>query len=152
MMRLLCDARGKFRENFMNKMIELSSGEIELACHIGYETADFHGPSLQWLNNKVGKSGSIVRQQKLSSNAISALLGNEYDEILETTVEQLFRTSPDYSYKSHNIRHIQDYLDYFHIVVDSAAQIIEERKISHALFYCVPPYFMTPYSIKLQKP
>ena len=141
MMRLLCDARGKFRENFMNKMIELSSGEIELGCHIGYETADFHGPSLQWLNNKVGKSGSIIRQQKLSSNAISALLGDEYEQILETTVEQLFRTSPDYSYKSHNIRHIQDYLDYFHIVVDSAAQIIEERKISHALFYCVPHLF-----------
>ena len=101
-MKLLCDARGKFRKNFMNKMIELSSGEIELGCHVGYETADFHGPSLQWLNNKVGKSGSIIRQQKLSSNAISALLGDEYEQILETTVEQLFRTSPDYSYKSHN--------------------------------------------------
>lgn len=64
-MKLLIDARGKFRENFLNKMIELSSGAIELGCHIGYETADFHGPSLQWLNNKVGKSGSIIRQQKL---------------------------------------------------------------------------------------
>ena len=140
-MKLLCDARGRFRENFMNKMIELSSGEIELGCHVGYEAADFNGPSLQWLNTKVGKSGSIVRQQKLSSNAISALLGEEYEQILETTVEQLFRTSPDYAYKSHNIKHIQDYLDYFHIVVDAVAQIIEERRISHALFYCVPHLF-----------
>ena len=111
MPKLLCDARGNFRENFMNKMIELSSGEIELGCHIGYEAANFHGPSLQWLNTKVGSSGSIIRQQKLSSNAIYALLGDEYEQILETTVEQLFRTSPDYSYKSHNIKHIQDYLD-----------------------------------------
>ena len=125
----------------MNKMIELSSGDFELACHIGYETADFHGPSLQWLDTKSGRSGSILRRHKLSSNSISALLGDEYEQILETTVEQLFRTSPVYVYKSHNIRHIQDYLDYFHIVVDAAAQLIEERKISHALFYCVPHLF-----------
>ena len=111
--KLLCDARGVFRENFMNKMIELSSGEIELGCHIGYETADFHGPALQWLHTKVGSSGPIIQKQKLASNAISALLGEEYEQIHETTVEQLFRTSPHYAYKSHNIPHIQDYLDYF---------------------------------------
>jgi len=141
MIKLLCDARGGFRENFMNKMIELSSGEIELGCHLGYENADYNGTSLQWLNTKFGKSGNIVGKRKLSSNSLSFLLGDQYQQILETTVEQLYRTSPDYSYRSHNIRHVQDYLDYFHIAVEAASQIIEERKITHALFYCVPHLF-----------
>ena len=99
MVKLLCDARGAFRENFMNKMIELSCGEIELGCHLGYENADYNGTSLQWLNTKFGKSGNIVGKRKLSSNSLSFLLGDQYQQILETTVEQLYRTSPDYSYQ-----------------------------------------------------
>ena len=141
MISLLVDARGHFREKFLHKMVELSDGEIEISCHLGYEHADYNGPSLQWLNTKVGKSGSVIDRYKLSSNSISFLVGERYEEILETTVEQLYRTSADYAYKAHNIKHVQDYLDYFHIVVDAAAQIIEERKITHALFYCVPHLF-----------
>ena len=141
MIKLLCDARGGFRENFMNKMIDLSCGEIELGCHLGYENADYNGTSLQWLNTKFGKSGNIVGKRKLSSDSLSFLLGDQYQQILETTVEQLYRTSPDYSYRSHNIRHVQDYLDYFHIAVEAASQIIEERRITHALFFCVPHLF-----------
>lgn len=139
-MRVLCDARGTFREDFMNKMIDLSGGEVSLGCHLGYEAADYHGVSLQMLNSKVGRAGSVI-SKRLSSNSLSALVGDSYDQILETTVEQLYRTSPDYSYRAHNIRHVQDYLDYFHIVVDAAAEIIDGRKITHALFYCVPHLF-----------
>ena len=141
MINLLCDARGTFRENFMNKMLELSGGDVSLGCHLGYEAADYHGVSLQMLNSKVGRAGSVVTSGRLASSSLSALVGETYDQILETTVEQLYRTSPDYSYRAHNIRHVQDYLDYFHIVVDAAAQIIEGRKITHALFYCVPHLF-----------
>lgn len=141
MIRLLCDARGAFRENFMNEMLKLGGGEVSIDCHLGYEAADYHGVSLQMLNSKVGRAGSTVTSGKLASNSLSALMADRYDQILETTVEQLYRTSPDYSYRSHNIRHVQDYLDYFHIVVDAAAQIIENRKITHALFYCVPHLF-----------
>ena len=93
------------------------------------------------LNSKVGRAGSVITPGRLASSSLSALVGDSYDQILETTVEQLYRTSPDYSYRAHNIRHVQDYLDYFHIVVDAAAQIIEGRRITHALFYCVPHLF-----------
>lgn len=140
-LRILCDARGKFRENFMSKMLDLSGGDVKLGCHLGYEAADYHGVSLQMLNSKVGRAGSVITPGRLASSSLSALVGDSYDQILETTVEQLYRTSPDYSYRAHNIRHVQDYLDYFHIVVDAAAQIIEGRKITHALFYCVPHLF-----------
>jgi len=140
LINLLCDARGTFREDFMNKMIDLSGGEVSLGCHLGYEAADYHGVSLQMLNSKVGRAGSVI-SKRLSSNSLSALVGDSYDQILETTVEQLYRTSPDYSYRAHNLRHVQDYLDYFHIVVDAAAEIIDGRKITHALFYCVPHLF-----------
>ena len=140
-MRVLCDARGTFREDFMNKMLDLSGGDVKLGCHLGYEAADYHGVSLQMLNSKVGRAGSIISSERLASNSLSALVGDSYEQILETTVEQLYRTSPDYSYRAHHIRHVQDYLDYFHIVADAASQIIYDRKITHALFYCVPHLF-----------
>ena len=88
MINLLCDARGMFREDFMNKMIDLSGGEVSLGCHLGYEAADYHGVSLQMLNSKVGRAGSVI-SKRLSSNSLSALVGDSYDQILETTVEQL---------------------------------------------------------------
>jgi len=38
-MRLLCGARGKFKEAFMHKMVDLSQGQITVACHLGYENS-----------------------------------------------------------------------------------------------------------------
>jgi len=140
-MRLLCDARGKFREAFMHKMVDLSQVQITVACHLAYENSDYNGMSLQWLNSKLGRAGSIVAGRRYSGKSMSLLASVDYEQILETTVEQLYRTSPIYAYRAHNIHHIQDYLDYFHIIVDAAASIIDERKITHALFYCVPHLF-----------
>jgi len=139
--RLMCDARGKFREDFMNKIIELGDGDVELAVHIGYENADFHGPSLQWMNHKIGQCGPIVGSKVYSDLNLNLIAQQDFKQIMETTVEQLYRTSPDYSYKSHNIRHLHDYIDYFHIAVDAAAQIIVDKKVTHALFFCIPHLF-----------
>ena len=141
MINLLCDARGDFRRKFLQRMLELGSGEITLSCHIGYDDADYHGPSLQWLNLKEGKLGPVVKELRQTGDRFSLIASEDYGQILETAVEQLYRTSPDYSFKSHNIRHVQDYLDYFHIVSDSVASIIAEKEITHALFYCVPHLF-----------
>ena len=139
--RLMCDARGKFREDFMRKVVELGDGDVELAVHIGYENADFHGPSLQWMNHKIGQSGPIVGSKVYAGLNLNLLAQQDFKQIMETTVEQLYRTSPDYSYRSHNIRHLHDYIDYFHIAVDAAAQIIVDKKITHALFFCIPHLF-----------
>ena len=139
--RLMCDARGKFREDFMKKIVELGDGDVELAMHIGYENADFHGPSLQWMNQKIGQSGPIVGSKVYSGLNLNLLAQQDFKQIMETTVEQLYRTSPDYSYRSHNIKHLHDYIDYFHIAVDAAAQIIVDKKITHALFFCIPHLF-----------
>ena len=141
MINLLCDARGDFRRKFMQRMLDMGAGEIQLSCHIGYDDADYHGPSLQWLNLREGRLGPVVAGRPQTGDNFSLIASEDYGQILETAVEQLYRTSPDYNFKSHNIRHVQDYLDYFHIVSDAAASIIAEREITHALFYCVPHLF-----------
>jgi hypothetical protein len=148
----MCDARGKFREDFMKKVVELGDGDVELAVHIGYENADFHGPSLQWMNQKIGQSGPIVGSKVYAGLNLNLLAQQDFKQIMETTVEQLYRTSPDYSYRSHNIRHLHDYIDYFHIAVDAAAQIIVDKKITHALFFFVfHTFFMIWFFMKLQR-
>lgn len=142
MINLLCDARGDFRVKFMNRVLELGGQDITLGCHLGYTDGDFHGPSLQWLSgSKNGTAGPIVAERPQTGANFSLIASEEYNRILETTVEQLYRTSPDYNFRSHNIRHVQDYLDYFHIVCDAAATIITERDITDALFFCVPHTF-----------
>lgn len=86
-MRLLCDARGKFREAFMHKMVDLSQGQITVACHLDYENSDYNGTSLQWLNSKLGWAGSIVAGRRYSGKSMSLLASVDYEQILETTVE-----------------------------------------------------------------
>ena len=78
-MRILCYARGTFREKFMNKMIDLSGGDLSLGCHLGYEAADYHGVSLQMLNSKVGRAGSVITPGRLASSSLSALVGDSCD-------------------------------------------------------------------------
>ncbi|MDQ2094280.1 capsular polysaccharide export protein, LipB/KpsS family [Rhodalgimonas zhirmunskyi] len=141
MIKLMCDARGDYREKFMNRLVALSGGDVELGLHIGYDKADYHGPALQWMRVKPARRGTLMANTRQSGANLSLIASEEFGQILETTVEQLHRTSPHYAYRAHDVHHIQDYLDYFHILSDAIAQEILSDGITHALFFNVPHLF-----------
>ncbi len=137
----MCDARGDYREKFMNRLVALSGGDVELGLHIGYDKADYHGPALQWMRVKPARRGTLMANTRQSGANLSLIASEEFGQILETTVEQLHRTAPHYAYRAHDVHHIQDYLDYFHILSDAIAQEILSDGITHALFFNVPHLF-----------
>ncbi|WP_161594584.1 capsular polysaccharide export protein, LipB/KpsS family [Marimonas lutisalis] len=141
MIRLLCDARGDYRRKFLDQVLKKGGDTVKLALHFGYTEADFHGPALQWMKPIAAKRGTLMSATHNTGANMALIASDEYDQILETAVEQLHRTSPNYAYKSHNIRHVQDYLDYFHIVTDAVAQQIIDEGIDQALFFNVPHTF-----------
>lgn len=61
-----------------------------------------------------------------------------YSFILEQGVEQLQRNAASYRYRAHNLTHLQDYLDYFHILSDAYAQELQETCATHVLFMNIP--------------
>lgn len=136
--KLLCDARGKHRKAFVDRLVEISDGEVELALHFGDRDADFHAPSLQRMEVRDGKLGHLMKDH-LSRGANFNLLGSaEFRRMMETAVDQMHRSSPAYQYRAHNLQNLQDYLDYYHILSEAMAQRIIKSGATHALFYIVP--------------
>ena len=50
----------------------------------------------------------------------------------------MYRHSDAYRYKSHNLKNLQDYLDYYHILADAISNEMLTKKINHVLFFNIP--------------
>ncbi|NIY72520.1 hypothetical protein HCZ30_08730 [Marivivens donghaensis] len=136
--RLLCDARGKHRKAFMDRLVEMSNGEVEIALHFGDRDADFHAPCLQRMEVRDGKMGHLMKDHVVKGANFELLGSDEFRRMMETAVDQFHRTGPAYQYRSHDLNNLQDYLDYYHILTDAVAQQIADSGATHALFYNVP--------------
>ncbi|WP_194096018.1 capsular polysaccharide export protein, LipB/KpsS family [Marivivens aquimaris] len=136
--RLLCDARGKHRKAFMDRLVEMSNGEVEIALHFGDRDADFHAPCLQRMEVRDGKMGHLMKDHVVKGANFELLGSDEFRRMMETAVDQFHRTGPAYQYRSHDLNNLQDYLDYYHILTEAVAQQIADSGATHALFYNVP--------------
>ena len=61
------------------------------------------------------------------------MASESFKQDLEKLIDQLFRHSDAYRYKSHNLQNLQDYLDYYHILADAMANEIISHEINHIL-------------------
>lgn len=136
--RLVVDGRGALRQQVLDRLVTRSGGEIEVAVHFGDRDADFHAACLSRAEVRHGKKGHLIHRHKARGAEMPLLSAPDYFFMLEQGVEQLQRNSADYRYRSHNLTHLQDYLDYYHILADAYAQEIEETGATHALFMNIP--------------
>lgn len=136
--RLLADARGRLTKACLDRMLALAGGGIELALHFGDRDADYHAPSLHRLETRKGRSGHIVQDLRARGAHANLIAEPAFKALEEQAIEQFQRFAPEYRYRTHNLRNLQDYIDYYHILADAYAQQIEARGCTHAIFYCVP--------------
>ena len=136
--RLLVDGRGSLRRQILDQLVAQSRGRIELACHFGDRDSDFHAACLQRMEVRRGRKGHLIEAHQSRGANIPLLASPDFQWMLEQGIEQLHRTGPNYRYRSHNLTHVQDYLDYYHILADAYAQQIEETGATHALFLNMP--------------
>lgn len=136
--RLAVDGSGDLRKQILERIVARSDGRIEVAVHFGDRDADFHAPCLQRMEVRYGKKGHLMQRHLARGAELNLLASPDYRKMLEVGVEQLQRNSSTYRYRSHNLRNLQDYLDYYHILADADAQELEETGATHALFMNIP--------------
>ena len=99
----------------------------------------FKASSLVRMNNKKGTSGHLFQKNKNFYGFDYQLITSpNFKKDLEMFVDQLFRHSEAYRYKSHNLQNLQDYLDYYYILSDAVAELIISNQINHVLFFNIP--------------
>ena len=58
----------------------------------------------------------LFKTNKIYTGTYHKILASDhFSKDLETFIDQLYRHSDAYRYKSHNLKNLQDYLDYYHI-------------------------------------
>ncbi len=135
--RLLCVSTADNTDKILEALVA-DSDDIELCLHFGNDMADFKASSLSRMDTRKGVRGHLMREQYYAGANYELLSSPIFRECMERTVDQLHRYSDGYRYRSHNLKNLQDYLDYFYILSDMLAQQIKDEKITHALFFNVP--------------
>ena len=136
---LFAISTAKNTNKILKNIINLSSGQINLKLHFGDISNQFKASSLVRMNNKKGTGGHIFEKNKNFYGFEYQLMANPYyKRDLETFIDQLYRHSDAYRYKSHNLKNLQDYIDYYHILADAISELIIINKINHILFFNIP--------------
>lgn len=135
--RLLCVSTAENTDQILSELID-NNDDIELCLHFGNDMADFKASSFSRMDTRKGVRGHPFREQHYAGNHYELLASPGFRESMERTIDQLHRYSDGYRYRSHNLKNLQDYLDYFYILSDMLAGQIKEEKITHALFFNVP--------------
>ena len=139
MINLLAVSTAKNTTKILDRIIEQSKGRINLTLHFGDSTSDFKASSLVRMNTRVGRLGHIFERNKNFSGVDHQLMASKsFHKDLEIFIDQLYRHSDSYRYKSHNLKNLQDYLDYYHILADAIAEEIRSHEINHVLFFNIP--------------
>ena len=136
---LLAVSTAKNTNSILKEIIRQNKTKIVLKIHFGDVTSDFKASSLVRMNNKPGKSGHLFKTNKIHAGTYHKILASDhFSKDLETFIDQLYRHSDAYRYKSHNLKNLQDYLDYYHILADAISHEILTKKINHVLFFNIP--------------
>ena len=136
---LLAVSTAKNTDNILKEIIKKYNKNIILKIHLGNLTSDYKASSLVRMNNKTGKKGHLFNNSKNYNGFDHQLLASDsFLHDLETIIDQLYRHSDAYRYKSHNLKNLQDYIDYYHILADAISHEIILKKINHVLFFNIP--------------
>jgi hypothetical protein len=137
-MRLLCVSTSKNTDAILEKLIDLAEGSITLALHVGDIQSDIKASSMTRMNTRKVRGVHLMNGQQYSAASLALIQQPEFFRNLTEFIDHLYRRDGYYSYKSHNLRTIHDYIDYYHILFDVIAQKIKQHDISHMLFFNVP--------------
>ena len=136
---LLAVSTAKNTNSILKEIIRQNKTNIDLKIHFGDVTSDFKASSLVRMNNKPGRSGHVFKTNKIYTGIYHKILSSDhFSKDLETFIDQLYRHSDAYRYKSHNLKNLQDYLDYYHILADAISHEMLTKKINHVLFFNIP--------------
>ena len=122
----------------MQLLQKYAKDELELVFSLGDKDADIKASSLTKMDTKVGKSGHLMSENEFTGKRHAVISSPSYFEDMERFIDQLQRAGPAYSYKANDLQNLQDYIDYYHILLDVVADRIVKSKATHMLFFDLP--------------
>ena len=122
----------------MRLLQEYAKDDLEIVLSLGDKDADIKASSLSKMSRQRGKSGHLMFGTEFTGMRHSVISNPNYFEDMERFVDHLQRAGPAYSYKPHNLQNLQDYIDYYHILLDVVADRIIECRATHMLFFDIP--------------
>ena len=111
---------------------------LQVVLHLGDTSDDFKATTLSRMTARRGTRGHLMEGQRWTGAAHSIIESDDFAEKAEEFIDQLHRTSDTVAHKSHPLRTMADYADYFHILLDVMAQRLEEERVEAVLFFNVP--------------
>lgn len=137
-MRLMCMSTAGNTNDILRLMTENHPGKIEKVLHFGKKQADYDVRGLTRMKNAPGKRGNILDEIRYTGAARALIDDGKIEGDYEELVDHLQRRSAYHRLRSHPMRLMQDYFDYYHVLADSIARIMQEDRITHVLFFNVP--------------
>ena len=137
-MRLAVVSTAKNTNSILKKIQSLSDGDIEIVFHLGDRKNQFKASALSRMNRRNGTEGHLFQNQRWTGASVALLESEDFTERLEEFVDQAHRASENVAFKSHNLRSMADYSDYYHILSDVIANELVRRNVDKVLFFNVP--------------
>ncbi|MXX90548.1 MAG: hypothetical protein F4213_17645 [Boseongicola sp. SB0677_bin_26] len=127
-----------YSDQILERIRNQSGPDLDVVLHFGDKTSDFKASVTSRMNLKRGRSGHIFSNQRWTGAAQSLFESPDYLDRMDEFIDHLTRYSSAYTYKSHRLRTMHDYVDYYHILADVVATTLIEHEVSHCLFFDVP--------------
>jgi len=137
--KLFCVSTAKNTNLIVEQVIKKLEHNVELFIHVGRADADIDGSSIIRMNNS-----RLKRQNKTMLNQVyqgvfhTVADFTNIEKDMSEFIDHLYRRDEKFRYRSHNLSHMQDYVDYYHILFDVMTAKIIENKITHMLFFNIP--------------
>ena len=134
--RLCCVSTSRNTDQILSHIAALPG--IELVLHLGDGNADFKASAITRLTRRTGRRGHLMQDQHYSGAARALIEDPDFTRSLDEFIDHLYRRAPGNAHKSHQLRTMQDFVDYYHVLADVIADRIQRENITHCLFFNVP--------------
>ena len=133
-LRILAVSTSKNTSKILKELEEIGQKYLSVELHIGNTEDDIKASALTRMNGKRGRLPHLFKEHRFTNSALSLMKSKDFHTNAEQFIEQLHRRSEVNSYKSHKILTLGDYSDYYHILSDTIADLLNEKKIDHCVF------------------
>ena len=136
--RLACVSTAPNTNAILEQLIARGGDGIELAFHLGSRDAHYKASSLSKLSRRQGTKGHLMAGDRYARANLDLLARPDFQAQAAEFVDHLHRDSDMFKFNGHNIRAVQDYLDYYHIISDVLGAKLRDERVTHVLFFNVP--------------
>ena len=136
--RLCVVSTAKNTNRILEDMKRQAAGDLDVVLHMGHVTDDIKASAITRMNTRKGGEGHLFAKQRWTGAGQVLFEAPDFVERMEEFIDHLHRRSDINAHKSHPLRTMQDYADYYHILADVIAQELIDRGVTHCLFFNIP--------------